>query len=488
MVLKKIEKRAVSYPAYMLIEKQPCLVVGGGRVALRKSEKLISCGATVTVIATESISKLKTLAEKGKITLVERPFKITDIKESYRLVFATTDNAALNKKITDKCNEKRVLICAVDANWVNGAFITPASFSQDGLTVAVATGGRSCRRSKLIKENIYHHFTALELSELIVIGIDHSTLPLERQTPFHPTSEEQTLISEMLSGISAVHEFFILNTCNRFEIIALAHASKTAIATIIKLMGFDKLAPPSYYVKSSYEAFQHTSLMLSGVLSQNVGETYIVAQIKEALKQAKKNKWCDGIIQDWIDKSLHISKKIRNALLLSNSVEIDEKVVEFIAKFAEKPTRKTVAVLGSGKIGSAILNRLAKLKFKKLIIFYHSKRPDTSTLKNCEVRKLAKIADHLPEIDILISALNTQKEIITSDMIKKYASNNSLFIDLGTPPNIAKCADNKTVKILSLTDIQNSMNTLERQTIRKKAETLIEEHRELFDKIMDTLK
>ena len=483
---KQKKRAAVSYPAYMLISDKPCLVVGGGRVALRKVEKLLSCGAVITVIAEELIPKLQTMADSGKIELLKRSFRLTDLKNSYKLVFTTTNNVALNKKITENCNQKGIFVCAVDANWIDGAFITPASFSKDGITVAIATGGRSCRRSKLIKEHIYRHFTALELSELLIVGIDHNTLPLKHHEGLHPDAKNTELLAEMLNGISAIHEFFILNTCNRFEIIALAHDSDTLRATILKLMSLDKLTPKQYYMKTGYEAFKHTSLMLAGLLSQNIGETYIVAQIKESLKRAKKADLCDGVIQDWIDKSLHISKNIRNKLLLSKTKEVDERVVDYLAKSIENLDQKQVAIVGTGKIGTAIYHRLIKMKFKQITIFYRTHKPKLNT-GNPEILQLDKLHSHLDNIDIAITALNTSTPIITSENLAQLNSKEHLFIDLGTPRNIAD-SENPNVKTLNLTDIQNSMNRRDRDAIVHKAELLVDDHIELFDKIMDSLK
>ena len=42
------------YPVGLIVADQPCLVVGGGRVAARKIAGLLTCGAVVTVVAPEA--------------------------------------------------------------------------------------------------------------------------------------------------------------------------------------------------------------------------------------------------------------------------------------------------------------------------------------------------------------------------------------------------------------------------------------------------
>ena len=39
------------YPVNLMVAGRPCLVVGGGSVALRKIDGLLACGADVTVVA-----------------------------------------------------------------------------------------------------------------------------------------------------------------------------------------------------------------------------------------------------------------------------------------------------------------------------------------------------------------------------------------------------------------------------------------------------
>ncbi len=488
IIRKKVPQ--LTYPLHLQIKGKPCLVIGGGKIAQRKTEKLINCRADVTLIAKSLTAKLQKMSDSGRISAVNRAFRTTDLNRRYQLVFAATNDSALNKKITDLCNEKNILICSVDANWVDGSFITPASFSQDGLTVSVASGGTSCRRSKLLKKNIHKHFTALELSELLVLGTDHNCLTLKQREKIHPDPDQLYELGGMLNGISALHEFFILNTCNRFEVITVAHNSDILVATLKKLMGFDKLDKKSYYMKSGFEAFKHTSLLASGIISQNTGETYIAAQLKDALKTAKQHDWCDGIIQDWIDKSLHISKDIRNGLLLSGNKDIDELIADYLPEHVSGLKNKTLAILGSGKIGKAVYKSLKNLDFKKIKWFYKSRKPGVKTGHCLEVLQLDSLDKKISDVDILVTALNSAKPVIDSEMLKKLDKKRRIFIDLGIPRNIeiSEKSANIAINILDLNHLQNDISPKQFAVLKDKASMIVDEHKEMFIKLMDSLK
>lgn len=489
-IKRRKEAAQLTYPLHMQIKGKPCLVIGGGKVAQRKTERLVRCCAKVTVIAKSLTSKLRKMSEAGKITVCERGFRSTDIKQKYRLVFAATDDSELNKKITGLCHDNGILICSVDFNWVDGSFITPASFAKDGLTVSVASGGKSCRRSKLLTKNINKHFTALELSELVVIGTDHNCLTLSEREKIHPDNEQLIVLAEMLNGISAMHEFMILNTCNRFELIAIAHKSDVLVKMLVKLMGFDRLEENSFYIKSGYEAFKHTSMLASGILSQNTGETYIASQMKESLKAAKKHDWADGIIQDWIDKSLHISKDIRNELFLSDKKEIDELISEYLDSNFSSLNKKTLMILGSGNIGKAVYKALKKHGFKKIIWFYRSRKPKVISDENVETVKLNSLKEKIKDADILVSALSSSNPVIDSSVIKELGSKKRLFIDLGIPRNIeaSEKTVNPAVDIINMNQVQDNIKPKKFAVLKKKAVEVVDEHEDMFIKIMDSFK
>ena len=53
------------------------------------------------------------------------------------------------------CGRREGILCsAIDSNWTDGDFVTPAICRQEDLTVSVSTGGSSCRRARIVKDRI----------------------------------------------------------------------------------------------------------------------------------------------------------------------------------------------------------------------------------------------------------------------------------------------------------------------------------------------
>jgi siroheme synthase-like protein len=147
-------------PTCLLVAGKPCLVVGGGPIAARKTGHLLEAEARVTVVSPEVCKEIEALVHSGRIRLMARAFSEADVAGHY-LVFATTDSPDVNRRIIACCRKQGVLCSASDSNWPDGDFVMPAICRKDGLVVTVATGGRSCRQARIVKDKIAEQLSAL---------------------------------------------------------------------------------------------------------------------------------------------------------------------------------------------------------------------------------------------------------------------------------------------------------------------------------------
>lgn len=141
------------YPIFLDLDQRSCLVVGGGAVAWRKIEGLLACGAQITVVAPKLLQKIEEAAADGKIEVKHRIFAETDLEDVF-LAYAATDDAEVNAEILTLSRKQGILAAAVDKNWENGEFITPARFTHEGVTVAVSSDGESCCHSRDVKNEL----------------------------------------------------------------------------------------------------------------------------------------------------------------------------------------------------------------------------------------------------------------------------------------------------------------------------------------------
>lgn len=141
------------------LESKPCLVVGGGPIALHKTRHLLASGARVTVVSSsmhEGFGDLELAAQH------DRKFEDGDI-EGMRLVHAATNDPGVNEHVAALCAEAGIACCAAHDTTV-GSFSVPAVLDVSDLRVAVSTNGKSpsygARLRRSIDEQLPEHLGA----------------------------------------------------------------------------------------------------------------------------------------------------------------------------------------------------------------------------------------------------------------------------------------------------------------------------------------
>jgi precorrin-2 dehydrogenase/sirohydrochlorin ferrochelatase len=128
------------YAVSLSLEKRPCVVVGGGKVALRKARSLLEAGAVLTVIAPALDTGFATLKKEWpSLVLLERPYRAGDLKGAF-LVIAATDNRTVNQAAAAEAMQRHCLLNVVD-NPETGNFSVPGSYETGQVRFAVSTGG-----------------------------------------------------------------------------------------------------------------------------------------------------------------------------------------------------------------------------------------------------------------------------------------------------------------------------------------------------------
>jgi uroporphyrin-III C-methyltransferase / precorrin-2 dehydrogenase / sirohydrochlorin ferrochelatase len=139
-------------PVFLDITKKPCLVVGGGVVAARKVEQLRKANAQVIVVAPKLCPELSELADKQLITYICSDFNEDNLQEKI-LVIAATDDAAVNKRISELAKERSLPVNVVD-NPELCSFIMPSVVNRDPVQIAISTGGASPVLARLLRARL----------------------------------------------------------------------------------------------------------------------------------------------------------------------------------------------------------------------------------------------------------------------------------------------------------------------------------------------
>ena len=135
------------FPFFVELEGASGLVAGGGKVALRKVEKLLPYGPRLTVIAPRIDEKI--LAMPGVVCL-RRAFEPADL-EGKDFAVAAAGDREVNYRISRLCRERKIPVNVVDDKEAS-SFLFPSLIKRGELSVGISTGGSSPSAAIYLKE------------------------------------------------------------------------------------------------------------------------------------------------------------------------------------------------------------------------------------------------------------------------------------------------------------------------------------------------
>lgn len=136
------------FPILIDMQDMPCLVAGGGALALHKAELLCAQGAKVTVIAPEICDEIRELP----VTVFCREVAENDTEGMILVVDATANDRA-ERILKDACSKRKIPFnSACKGNDTTAVF--PAVHRQGRIVIAVSSTGASPAASVWLRDTI----------------------------------------------------------------------------------------------------------------------------------------------------------------------------------------------------------------------------------------------------------------------------------------------------------------------------------------------
>ncbi len=127
------------FPIYIDIAERKALVIGAGRIALRRVKTLVQFSCRVEVVAPEAEDEIKALAAQGTIAYKAREFCETDLLRAAFVTTATSDRA-LNRRIGALARERGIPVSVADSK-EECSFYFPAVILKEDVVIGVCGDG-----------------------------------------------------------------------------------------------------------------------------------------------------------------------------------------------------------------------------------------------------------------------------------------------------------------------------------------------------------
>ena len=129
------------FPVSIDLNNKNILVIGAGKIALRKVETLMSYNCNILVITKDILEeKFLELEKNNKIKILKNQEFEEKFLENFFLVIAATDNEVLNKNISQLCMNKNILVNNITSkNDMNVRFAS--IYEKDDIQIAISANG-----------------------------------------------------------------------------------------------------------------------------------------------------------------------------------------------------------------------------------------------------------------------------------------------------------------------------------------------------------
>ena len=129
------------FPVSIDINNKNILVIGAGKIALRKVETLLNYNCNIIVITKDILEeKFLELEKNNKIKILKNQEFEEKFLENIFLVIAATDNEVLNKNISQLCINKNILVNNITSkDDMNVRFAS--IYEKDDIQIAISANG-----------------------------------------------------------------------------------------------------------------------------------------------------------------------------------------------------------------------------------------------------------------------------------------------------------------------------------------------------------
>jgi len=314
---------------------------------------------------------------------------------------------------------------------------------------------------------------------MIVIGINHKTAPVDVRERFSFTRKHLAEALAEFKDSGLVHGAVILSTCNRTEVYADA-AQEGAASLIFGMFNAAEADRDYFYVLNDSDCVRHLFRVASGLDSQVLGETQVLAQVRSAWAVAKDSGATGGLIDRLFTRAQEVGSAVRGRTKISQgNISIGSVAIKMLEENVSDLGSKSVLIVGAGKIGALISEYLLEKRIKGIFVASRTYAKAAGLASECGGRAVdfESLEEELKNVDIVISSTASPHIVLKGEMISEAMRSRPgrpLFIlDLALPRDVDP--EVRGISGVSLYDLDDLKNVVEDNYNRRRIEAALAE-------------
>ena len=280
--------------------------------------------------------------------------------------------------------------------------------------------------------------------EITVLGLNHKTAPVDiRQKLALDTDGISTALRQLQQRFTQAG-FVLLSTCNRTEIYTATDNAPPCTTNDLTefLSTFCSVSSPVFqdylYIHRNADAVSHLLSVAASLDSMVVGETQILAQVKESYALATAAQSTNKILNRLFHCAFATSKEIYSTTGIARQrVSVAGVAVKLAQQLFKNIPRAAIAVIGSGQMGELLVRHLIDLGCPNITVFNRTPARAHQMARRLGISHAPwqDFQTALPNLDIVIAAALTDDYLFDTSYFSDRRAGPLLIIDIAVPRN-----------------------------------------------------
>lgn len=316
-----------------------------------------------------------------------------------------------------------------------------------------------------------------------MIGIDHTTAPVDVRQEFSFTKKATGEALVWLKEQKEISGAILLSTCNRMELwLSFQEGfSGSAKDFLNGIKQTDNQYGKYLVARRNREAAEHLFRLAGGLESRILGEDQILTQVKEAAAFSRERGGTDQVLEVLFRMAVTAGKKIKTEIPMQKAnYSAAHLALEALQAMGESLKGRECLVIGNGEMGRLTALALLEEGAKVTMTVRQYRAGGLQIPEGCGKVNYKERYGHLQGCSLIVSATASPNYTITKEELQNIRlmaeGQEQIFIDLAVPRDIEPSIEELPgVRLYDIDSFHIDVRSGEMRRQVLAAETLIEE-------------
>jgi glutamyl-tRNA reductase len=314
------------------------------------------------------------------------------------------------------------------------------------------------------------------LRSLLLVGTSYRTAPADVRGSL--AGAKAMVVAACRDGHAAhraITEAVIVSTCNRLEVYAAAEDLARASAVIEGALcaasgGHSERIRSMLYSLQGCDAARHLMRVAAGLDSMVLGETQILGQVSQSVKEALESKTAGALLSRLFNTAIHAGRLAHAQTAIGRfPTSISHVAVSLLRKRLPQISNARILLVGAGTIATVTARVLQKNGATTLAFINrtHAAASVAAAQSGAAVYPWDHLREALEWADVAIVATGADHPVICAADVSRevFRPRQLLMLDLAVPPNVdAAVADLNGVQLIGIDNLDsNAVENVEKR-------------------------